>query len=888
VEGASGLGKSALVAALKALALESGMQVLTARGRRQEREFRYGVIIQLFESGLRNAGYASPDRLASAGAPVRARQETGIAAFDDLRGLYRTCLSFARAAPLVLVVDDADLADEPSLSALLYLTERIGDSPVALVLSAGRVGVRGCPLLGDIARHPSTTRCNLAPLTPTGTWRRLAKRWPAVVTDESVAEIHHASRGNPFVIDVLAEVLAERGDDSAISFEDDAPETLSEWAMARAGDVDPRAPDLLIAVAVLGQGCELRHVSALANVEAGVAATILDRLVEVDILAHENRISFEQPAVGAAIRRGQSSGDRAATNLRAARLLAAEDAGPERVARHLVDAARTGDAWTVDALCVAAAVARSRAAPDEAVRYLRRALEEPPPRRTRSHVVLELGRAEAAAGDADAGRHLSAAVRAAGHAIAEPLAAIEAGRTLVALGKPGDAVEAFEQGLATVGPDDSDLAAWLQAGRTTALWLIAVAQGETPPLPPVPETAATPGDRSLLALHAIEAAIRGAPATEVRALAERALGRGALLEAETSAGLAYYCAAAALAFAEDLQTAEVALTAAIEDAQSRGSVLGFAIASRLRARTILMRGRLTDAAADARHALAVEHRDWLMGRGGARAILSAVMLEQGDLARARQYLDEAVGVAGPADPLRILLLLARGRLELTSGDAASALRYFLRSGEIAEKAGAVNPAVIAWRAYAGVATVATGDADEGERLIQTELSQAEAFGAPGPVARAMRALASVSAPAAALEILEAAVEVVGPSQAALERATTMVDFGAALRRSGKRRDAVQVLREGLDIAQRCGADALVSRAIGEANAAGARPRRAALHGREALTHRERQVASLAAEGLSNREIAQRLVVTVKTVEWHLGHVYAKLGGSRRDLASKLD
>ena len=553
VEGASGLGKSPLLAALKALALEGGMQALTARGRRRERELRYGVIIQLFESGLRDAGYASADPLASAGALVPAPKETGHAAFEDLRGLYRICLNVARAAPLVLLVDDADLADEPSLSALLYLAERIGDSPVALVLSAGRVGVRGCPLLGDIARHPSTARCNLAPLTPTGTWRRLAKRWPAVVSDDSVAEIHHASRGNPFVIDVLAEVLAERGDDSAISFEDDAPETLSEWAMARAGDVDPRAPDLLTAVAVLGQGCELRHVSALANVEAGVATTILDRLVDVDILAHENRISFEQPAVAAAIRRAQSSGDRAATNLRAAQLLAAEDAGPERVARHLLDAARTGDAWTVDALCVAAAVARSRAAPDEAARYLRRALEEPPPLRTRAHVVLELGRAEAAAGDADAGRHLSAAVRAAGHAIEEPLAALEAGRTLVALGKPGDAVEAFEQGLATAGSDDSDLAAWLRAGRTTALWLIAVAQGETPPLPPVPETAATPGDRSLLALHAIEAAIRGAPATEVRALAERALGRGALLEAETSAGLAYYCAAAALAFAEDLQ-----------------------------------------------------------------------------------------------------------------------------------------------------------------------------------------------------------------------------------------------------------------------------------------------------------------------------------------------
>jgi DNA-binding CsgD family transcriptional regulator len=231
----------------------------------------------------------------------------------------------------------------------------------------------------------------------------------------------------------------------------------------------------------------------------------------------------------------------------------------------------------------------------------------------------------------------------------------------------------------------------------------------------------------------------------------------------------------------------------------------------------------------------------------------------------------------------------RGRLELSSGDAAAALKHFQRCGRIADAAGAVNPAVVEWRAYAGRAMVATGDPIEGVRLIEKELAQAKAFGAPGQIGRAMRALASVSDPAAALETLEAAVQVLQSSQWALERAAAMVDFGAALRRSGKRRDAVPWLREGLDLAKRCGADALVSRAKSEAAAAGARPRRTALRGREALTPRERQVASLAADGHSNREIAEKLVVTVKTVEWHLRHGYAKLGvKSRQELAGKLD
>ena len=894
IEGASGLGKSPLVAAIRTLALESGMQVLSAHGRRREREFRYGVVMQLLEAGLRGTRDASAAPFLSDRAPVlpqpgadAPQPEADAPPFEDLHAMYRICLGVARAAPLLLVVDDADLADEPSIAALLYLTERIADAPVALVLSAWPTGVGQPSLLGEIARHPITTRYTLHPLTFAGTERRLSKRWPGVAMDEAAAEIYRASRGNPFVVDALASALAERGDE-AIRLEDVAPATLAEWAMARAADVDARAPDLVTAVAVLGHGSELRHIGALAVLDVDAAGRLLDRLVDADILVHGDGVSFAQPAVGAAIRRAQPAGVFAAMSLRAARLLAAEDAAPERVASQLLHAERMGSGWTVDMLCVAAALALSRAAPVEAVRYLRRALEEPPTRRKRAHVVLELGRAEAAAGDPDAGAHLRAAVRDSDHALAEPLAALDAGRALVALGNPCEAIEAFQRGLAAAHAE-SDLAGWLRASLTTAQWLTTLSDAEAPPLPPVPETAATPGDRSLLALHAFAGTIRGVPATEVCALAERALGRGALLEDETSAGISYYLATFALAFAEALQTAEAALMAAIEDAQSRGSVLGFAIASRLRARAILMRGRLRDAELDARHAMAVERGDLYPGRGAARTILSTVMLEQGDLERARNFLDQADRAADPAAIQQLWLLSLRGRLELYGGDAAAALQHLLRCGEIAETARVANPAVVEWRAYAGQATAANGDSTEGKKLIQTELSQAQGFGAPGPIGRAMRVLASASDPGAALEILEAAVDVLGTSQAALERARVMVDFGAALRRSGKRRDAVRMLREGLDLAQRCGADALVRRGMDEVSAAGARPRRTALRGREALTQRERQVASLAAQGYSNREIADALVVTVKTVEWHLGHAYTKLGvQSRRELAGELD
>ena len=165
---------------------------------------------------------------------------------------------------------------------------------------------------------------------------------------------------------------------------------------------------------------------------------------------------------------------------------------------------------------------------------------------------------------------------------------------------------------------------------------------------------------------------------------------------------------------------------------------------------------------------------------------------------------------------------------------------------------------------------------EANELAERELELAEAFGAPGAIGRALRGLGMIRGPEKGLEALEAAVTQVESSQAALERARTLVEFGAALRRSGRRRDARQPLRLGLDLAQRCGAEALVVRAKNEAKTAGARPRRTALSGVDALTERERQVAMLAARGLSNRQIADQLVVTVKTVEWHLGHSFRKL------------
>ncbi len=169
--------------------------------------------------------------------------------------------------------------------------------------------------------------------------------------------------------------------------------------------------------------------------------------------------------------------------------------------------------------------------------------------------------------------------------------------------------------------------------------------------------------------------------------------------------------------------------------------------------------------------------------------------------------------------------------------------------------------------------------------MQEELELAERWGTPLARGLALRGLGLVTGDAGALA---AAVDALDGSPHRLELARARVDHGAALRRAGRRSEAREPLRLGMDGAHACGARPLAERARTELLATGARPRRLALAGRDALTPSERRIAALAADGLTNRQIAQALFVTTATVETHLRHAFRKLDvRSRADLPAHL-
>ncbi len=327
---------------------------------------------------------------------------------------------------------------------------------------------------------------------------------------------------------------------------------------------------------------------------------------------------------------------------------------------------------------------------------------------------------------------------------------------------------------------------------------------------------------------------------------------------------------------------------AVADATARGSVLGLATAWYWRSWAALSSGRLDDATAAARRALAATRHGWRVGEAGSHAVLASVHAARGRLREARRELEQGEESARmipevPSPSLR----MACGQFELEHGSADKALAIFIGCGERLLETGATNPACAPWRSGAALANSRLGDHAETDRLLDEELDLARGFGAPAPIGWALYSRGQLLN-GEGIELLREAADLLGEAGRPLDRARALTTLGGVLRRAGKRREAREPLREALDLAETSGATALAALARTETAAAGARPRRTALTGTESLTPRELQVAQLAAGGMSNRRIAEALFVTIKTVEWHLRHAYEKLGiQSREDLPRHL-
>jgi DNA-binding CsgD family transcriptional regulator len=914
IEGPAGIGKTALLAAARTVAAESGMRVLRSRGAELERDFAFGVVRQLFEPALSEASEvergellqggagAAAELLSFPGAPAAEPPSPCVdPSFVILHGLYWLCANLAARGPLCVVVDDAHWADAPSLRYLAFLVTRLHELSIALVL-ATRPQETGtdAELLATLATDPSTDLIRLPPLTRAGVAQlvesRLGREPHPVFVDACLS----ATRGMPFLMRELVEALTEGGiaptAEAARHVEEIGAHTVGRSTRLRLRRLPKHAALLARALAILEQS-DLHQAARLAGLDDVEAADAAELLAASGILKSDRPLTFSHPIVRSGLYSELTGAERAQGHRRAARLLAEQAAANERVAKHLLMSEPAADGWVVERLAEAARGAVRNGAPESAALFLRRALDEPPPPGDQSGLLLELGMVEANAGLDEWTEHLRLAVETAPNVAAAAGTARGLARALNHVQRHAEAVEVLDRAASALDSHHAELALRLEAAaviagmndpatapsvaaRRAALRKRVGADHEAPP--------------DVLAVAAFISVLTNEPAEVGAELATRAL----LAEDDTPEdlpGRAWFSSATfarttlALLWAERYAQLRPLIDASIAHSRVSGDGGRLSLGLGTRGWAALRQGDLFAAEIETRTALSVTELPappmYRVLNGG---ILVKALVDQGELDAAEKELESFEAEIESGFLTTGVLRLARGRLRFKQGRVTKALEDFQSVGVGLTRAVITCPGYLPWRSEAALANLALGDHESAERLAEEELELARAFGAPRALGVASRAAGLVAGGDRGEILLREAVDAFARGEARLDRAQALADLGAMLRRRNRRTEARELLREALDVAHRAGAGPIADQAETELRATGARPRRAVLTGLDSLTASERRIAEYAGQGLTNREIAQTLFVTARTVEGHLTSIFRKLQlDSRSELGAVL-
>jgi DNA-binding CsgD family transcriptional regulator len=900
VEGEAGVGKTRLLTHLRDLPEASTFRVFTARGSELERPFAFGVVRQLYEPALTMAGDSERRRLLSGAARAAAAvfSTAGPTALDAdlavLHGLYWLTANLSER-PAVMLVDDVQWADAASLRFLAYLIPRLEDLRL-LVVIVMRTGERPAEALSlrRAMAAPDVVVLRPKPLTEAGTAALLAEVLERTPQPEFTAACFQATSGNPLLLHALAGHVAREGIEPTAANSDRVTEVgsraVAHFVSERLENAGEDLGRTARAVAVLGQSTSLVAVAELAGVELVAAEEAVGELAAMGLLdpaspspAGDIKVSYSHPLMAAAVYRAMSARDRAEAHRRAAAILARLGSDPERVGAHLLKTPPGGSEDVTATLRRAATAAESRGSAEAALSFLLRSLDEIPD--GRPELLIDAARVAVQVDVHAAVRLLEQAKGLTRDPATVARISAELGRAYGFLLEPQRAYDAFYEALASLPANAEDERRRLEATLLVGAFIV---PGRLDVRRRLPALTALPPQDGLGGLM-LEAAISLHEAAECdpngRRRARAALTDGRLVREANGEG-ALVCGWLTLLAADD-EAAIESLDMSVEQAHLYGSRRALAAAYCFRALGRVWRGQLAEAERDAREALRLaETRQVDMDPTFAGGYLTDVLVEQGRLAEAEAVL-RSVGVPGTRSPKpRYSALDSYARLLRQQGRHEAAVTAAMEAGEAWRSYGYRNPALGSWRTEGSLSLLALGRVEEARALAHEELDLAEQWGAPRAVGRALRVLGQVTGGADAIADLQRSIATLTGSGARLELATALLELGSAVRRSGHRAAARQHLTQALDLAEVCGAPPLGERAATELRAAGYRPRRHRLTGVDALTPSELRVAEAAARGATNREIAQALFVTTKTVEVHLSSAFRKLGVSRRTQLTK--
>ncbi len=859
--GEPGIGKSALLA--HAAEQAGGMRRLHARGVESEAHIPFAALFELLRPALEMLDAVPEPQARALEAALALRPGHAEERFAIGAATLSLLAAYAERGPLAVLVDDAQWLDDASAQALRFAFRRLMADPIAVLLAVRE----GEPSLLDGADLPA--------LHLEGLGAEDAAALLEGVPPELAARLHRATAGNPLALLELA------GDPEDLALAPEDAPVLVSARVARAFvhrmyGLDGPARRALVLAAASGSG-ELALL-ARAAAQLGTDLSALEAGERAGLVSlRAGTVEFRHPLARSGVYAEAPAAERRAAHRALAAVLPDRDV--DRRAWHLAAAATGPDPAAAAALAQAGARSRERSAYGSAAAAFERAARLSV---DGADLLRQAGEAAWLAGEAERALALLEEARAepalrlevdqlAGHIATRRGPVMRGHAILVAAAADAPPAQAVEM-LAEAA------SACFYAGA--ARELLAVAERARALVPP----GAGERTRFLAAMAVGMARVIGgdaaAGAAAVREAADLAAGSPAL---RRDLGLLSWQAVAPLILRE-ADTARPLLTEALSTARARSALGVLPFVLNMSARDAATADRWAVAAATYQEAIeraresgqrvdlvfSLSGLAWLQARRGREAECRALAAET-------LALCEALGTRLQ----ELWAIAAVGELELALGNAGRAAESFERQHalmrELAITDPDISPAPELVDAY-----LRLGRTADAERVADEFAAAAHAKAQPWSLARAERCAGLLADDAAMPEAFVRALRHHAETPDGFEAARTRLAYGERLRRARNRVRAREQLRAAVEAFERLEARPWAERARAELEATGERLRRRGGATADALTPQELQIALLLAEGRTTREAAAALFLSPKTIEYHLRHVYLKLGVNSRD------